>query len=74
MVPVSAHDRARGRTRSRGRSLEWNFFNHEQNEFSRMGSGRVIVFQGSNRQALGVPRFSRAAASDTVIVQPENGD
>jgi hypothetical protein len=23
------------------------FFNHEQNEFSRMGSGSVIVFQGT---------------------------
>ena len=51
-----------GRTRSPGRSLEWIFFNHQQNEFSRMGSGSAIVFQGRDRQVFGVPRFRRAAA------------
>ena len=41
-----------------------------------MGNGSVIVFQGRDRQALGVPRFRRAAAFllDAMAALPRKWD
>jgi hypothetical protein len=66
---MQSEERSRGARTPSGakprasRGVRMEFFNHEQNEFSRMGSGSVIVFQGMDRQALGVPRFRHLCGS-----------